>query len=98
VVAFSVSLLVLRKPYCQSELVWLPFWASVLFYLYFNLLFAAFPGFYRGISCLYVIQHLLAFCRSKDLLMRVVALNMSPELTLVDKVVPLSLCVLLLRL
>jgi hypothetical protein len=29
--------------------------------------------------------------------MRVVALNMSPELTLVDKVVPLSLCVLLLR-
>lgn len=38
------------------------------------------------------IMHHLLLCRSKDLLMRVVAMNMSPELTLVDKVVPCSMC------
>lgn len=94
---FSVSLLVSKdaiRAFWTSLASLLCFCSFLL--LFFNILCAGLPGSGRGISCLYIIQHLLIFCRSKDLLMRVVALNMSPELTLVEKVAPLFLCLLLL--
>ena len=48
-------------------------------------IFFSFLSFFLCLSCMFSVSMLLC-CSSKDILMRVVAHNLSPELTLVEKV------------